>query len=287
MRVRGMVAGASVLVVVGIALPAARGDGPVGPGSHDGRRVRRRGESVRRGYGYQGGQAPARVAIRRRVAIGRYPCAGLSGPGSGYPAPGYPPQGYPPQGYPPPAYQQPYAYPPPGQNPQQASANQMQCQEWATSQSGYNPNAPSTGPRGGSASQSAMAGGRSVVRGGARGAAVGAVGGAIAGNAGEGCGDRGCRGRHDGRVQAAGPEAGRSAAAEPAGAAAEPAERRIQPSPGGVSDGARLHRPLEERPMSTWRLVGRVWAPGRAGRGHARAWPGRRSWMARSRFCAP
>ena len=51
---------------------------------------------------------------------------------------------------------------------------------------GYNPNAPTQGTQGASASQSAMAGGRSVLRGGARGAAMGAAGGAIAGNTSEG-----------------------------------------------------------------------------------------------------
>jgi Glycine-zipper domain len=133
------------------------------------------------GYSYQAGLAPA---------YGGYPPAGYAAPAPGYGPSGYgPPGGYPPQGYAPPAYAQPYAqpyaYPPAGQNPQQAGASQMQCQSWASTQSGYNPSAPSTSGTE-TTGQRAMAGGRSLVRGGARGAAAGAIGGAIGGDAGKG-----------------------------------------------------------------------------------------------------
>ena len=271
MRVRAVIAGMMALAAAGVLPPpemamAQWGRGRmmgVAAGTDRPRPVRRR---IR---------LPREPGTIRRLSAERLWCPPAGYPpsayGGGYPAQGYPPQAYPPQqyppaGYPPPAYQQPYAYPPPGQNPEQASAKQMQCQEWATTQSGYNPNAPATTATG---MQSSTAGdGRrcSRRRAGGRGG-----GGRRLDQWQHQPGRRGRRGhgRHDGRIQATGPAAGRIAAANPAGAAAEPAERRIQPSPRGVSDGARLHRPLEERPMSTWRLVGRVWAPGRAGRGHA------------------
>ena len=220
---------------------------------------------------------------RRRLSVGRlwgspagYPPSAYGG---GYPAPGYPAQAYPPQqyapaGYPPPAYQQPYAYPPPGQGPQQASAKQMQCQEWATTQSGYNPNAPSHDRDG-----NAVLHGREGRRCSRRRAGGGGRGGRrrrSRGNTSQGAEEGAAMGGHDGRVQAPGPEQAEIAAADPAGAAAEPAERRIQPSPGSVSDRARLHRPLEERPMSTWKWWAGVgswsgWAWSRRER------PGRRS----------
>jgi hypothetical protein len=181
MRVRAVVAGIVVPLAVGVMLPssvamAQWGRGRMmggGYGAMEGRYGGGYGAMEGRygapagGYGYQEGQAPYG---------GGYPPAGYGAPPGGY-APSAYGGGYPPQGYPPPAYQQPYAYPPPGQNPQQASANQMQCQTWATSQSGYNPNAPTTGTASTSATESAMAGGRSVVRGGARAAAVGRRGG--------------------------------------------------------------------------------------------------------------
>jgi hypothetical protein len=167
MRVRDIVGVVGVLTAVGVLLLPPTATAQWGRGRMMGGGY---GMEGRYGGGYQGAEAPYG---------GGYPQAGYGAPPGGY-APSAYGSGYPPPyGYPPPAYQQPYAYPPPGANPQQASANQMQCQEWATTQSGYNPNAPTQGT---GTAQSAMAGTGSVVRGGARGAAVGATAGAIAGN---------------------------------------------------------------------------------------------------------
>ena len=73
--------------------------------------------------------------------------------------------------------QQPVFYPAKGQTPDQLTKDQGECANWATQQSGYNPNqAPAPQPKGG------------VARGAAKGAAVGAVAGAIGGDAGQGAG---------------------------------------------------------------------------------------------------
>jgi len=102
----------------------------------------------------------------------------------GAPAPAYPGYGAAAYGQPlaPPPYQQPYAYPQRGQSPQQSSDEFRACQTWASTQTGFNPAAPT-------ATASALPGpsaGAGLVRGGARGAALGAVGGAIGGDAGKG-----------------------------------------------------------------------------------------------------
>jgi hypothetical protein len=154
--------GTAILMMVGVLLLPEASMAQWGRG-------RMMGGAPAGGYGYQESRAPYG---------GGYPPAGYGAPAPGaYPAPGY--SGYPAPAYPPPAYQQPYAYPPPGQNPQQGAPNQMQCQEWATTQSGYNPNAPATTATG---MQSSTAGKGDVARGGGRGAAVGAVGSSISGN---------------------------------------------------------------------------------------------------------
>jgi hypothetical protein len=76
--------------------------------------------------------------------------------------------------------QQMYIYPDKGQSEKQQADDKGECQQWATTQTGFDPLTPppSTAtppPRQGNA-----------VRGAARGAAVGAVAGAIAGDAGKG-----------------------------------------------------------------------------------------------------
>jgi hypothetical protein len=74
-----------------------------------------------------------------------------------------------------------YVYPAKGQSPEQQNRDQYECHNWAVSQTGFDPTAPST-----QAYAAAPPASGGVVRGGARGAAIGAVGGAIAGNAGKG-----------------------------------------------------------------------------------------------------
>ena len=61
-----------------------------------------------------------------------------------------------------------------GQTPQQISRDQTDCSNFATNQTGFNPNAPQTQQN------------NQVLRQGARGAAAGAAIGAVAGNAGRG-----------------------------------------------------------------------------------------------------
>jgi hypothetical protein len=129
---------------------------------------------------------------RYGAAYGGYPRPAYPPYPGGYGAPG--PYGAPPPAYPgygaaeygqpaaPPPYQQPYAYPQRGQSPQQSADEFRACQTWASTQTGFNPAAPTAtaaGPSGPSA-------GASLIGGGARGAAVGAVGGAIGGDAGKG-----------------------------------------------------------------------------------------------------
>lgn len=67
-----------------------------------------------------------------------------------------------------------YVYPANGQSQEQQAKDQAECQQWAVSQTGYNPSYAAPPTQGGAG------------RGAARGAATGAVIGAIAGNAGKG-----------------------------------------------------------------------------------------------------
>ena len=78
------------------------------------------------------------------------------------------------------AWGQTFVYPQKGQSQQQQAKDQADCQQWATQQTGINPNmAQAPMPAGAPPTTSPM-------RGAARGAAVGAVGGAIGGDAGKG-----------------------------------------------------------------------------------------------------
>lgn len=76
--------------------------------------------------------------------------------------------------------QQVIAYPEKGQSPQQQERDRYECYNWATQQTGFNPQTQLTQP--------APSTGGEVVGGAARGAAIGAVGGAIGGDAGKGAG---------------------------------------------------------------------------------------------------
>src|SRR5215472_1982736 len=73
----------------------------------------------------------------------------------------------------------PYIYPSKGQTEDQQNRDKYECDQWAVSQSGFDPSNPSP-----TSSNSQQAQGRAA-GGAARGAAVGAVGGAIAGDPGE------------------------------------------------------------------------------------------------------
>ena len=77
------------------------------------------------------------------------------------------------------AQAQMFVYPENGQSPQQQQQDEFACNQWATQQTGINPNqqayAPPPPPQQGGA-----------LRGAAGGAALGAIGGAIGGNAGKG-----------------------------------------------------------------------------------------------------
>jgi hypothetical protein len=74
-----------------------------------------------------------------------------------------------------------YIYPSKGQSEAQQNKDKYECNTWAVSQTGFDPNKAQTT----STTQQQKPQGH-VVRGAARGAALGAVGGAIAGNAGTG-----------------------------------------------------------------------------------------------------
>jgi hypothetical protein len=74
-----------------------------------------------------------------------------------------------------------YVYPARGQSPEQQNRDQYECHNWAVSQTGFDPTAPSA-----QAPAPAPPARGGAMRGAARGAAVGAVGGAIAGDAGKG-----------------------------------------------------------------------------------------------------
>lgn len=77
------------------------------------------------------------------------------------------------------AQAQVYIYPQKGQSAEQQQKDSAECRQWATSQSGVDPNAAQTGPDRGKRLGGAVGGA-------ARGAAVGAAIGAIAGDAGKG-----------------------------------------------------------------------------------------------------
>jgi hypothetical protein len=82
----------------------------------------------------------------------------------------------------------PYVYPSKGQTKEQQDRDKYECNQWAVSQSGFDPSNPS--PTSTNAQQpEGRAGG-----GAARGAAVGAVGGAIGGDAGAGAAHGAARG---------------------------------------------------------------------------------------------
>lgn len=76
-----------------------------------------------------------------------------------------------------------FVFPAQGQSEEQTQRDKVECQMWATNQTGFDPlqTPTATAPP---PAQEAPQGG--LLRGGARGAAVGAVGGAIAGDAGRG-----------------------------------------------------------------------------------------------------
>lgn len=77
------------------------------------------------------------------------------------------------------AQAQVYVYPRSGQSAEQQQKDAAECQQWAKSQSGVDPNAAATGPDRGHRLGGAVGGA-------ARGAALGAAVGAIAGDAGKG-----------------------------------------------------------------------------------------------------
>jgi Glycine-zipper domain len=89
----------------------------------------------------------------------------------------------------------PYIYPSKGQTRQQQDRDKYECDQWAVSQSGFDPGNPS------STSTSAQQPQREATGGAARGAAVGAVGGAISGDAGAGAASGAVRGRLLGAIR--------------------------------------------------------------------------------------
>jgi hypothetical protein len=74
-----------------------------------------------------------------------------------------------------------YFYPSKGQTQEQQDRDKYECNQWAVSQSGFDPSKPPTTTSAGTQQPQGQA-----VRGAARGAALGAAGGAIAGDAGTG-----------------------------------------------------------------------------------------------------
>jgi hypothetical protein len=89
----------------------------------------------------------------------------------------------------------PYVYPSKGQAQEQQDRDKYECNQWAVSQSGFDPGNPS------STSTSAQQPQRGATGGAARGAAVGAVGGAISGDAGAGATSGAERGRLLGAIR--------------------------------------------------------------------------------------
>jgi hypothetical protein len=89
----------------------------------------------------------------------------------------------------------PYIYPSKGQTPEQQDRDKYECNQWAVSQSGFDPGNPS------STSTSAQQPQHGPTGGVARGAAVGAVGGTISGDAGAGAASGAERGRLLGAIR--------------------------------------------------------------------------------------
>lgn len=79
--------------------------------------------------------------------------------------------------------QQPIIYPSEGQTPEQQAQDDVECQAWATQNTGVDPVAIAQAPAPQSSGSSA---GGNAVRGGLGGAALGAIGGAIGGDVGKG-----------------------------------------------------------------------------------------------------
>lgn len=80
-----------------------------------------------------------------------------------------------------------YVYPSKGQSEAQQNQDQTQCHQWATKQTGVDPQQLAQQSYAYQAAEGAPAGtGGAAIGGGARGAALGAVGGAIGGSAGKG-----------------------------------------------------------------------------------------------------
>jgi hypothetical protein len=80
-----------------------------------------------------------------------------------------------------------YVYPSKGQSEAQQNQDKLECHQWATKQTGIDPQQLAQQSYNYEAAAAAPEGtGGAVVGGGARGAAIGAVGGAIGGNAGKG-----------------------------------------------------------------------------------------------------
>ena len=170
------------------------------------------------------------------------------------------PPGYPPAGSQPPA-QQPFAYPQKGQSPEQVSADQRQCGEWATQQTGFNPNAPAAGTARRARPRHPF---RLFLFQGIRlqrirrriGCGSGAPGGT----------ERKALGRHALRPAAVWPAAGWPTAGCSAAAGTEPpAGSGLQPGARLVPDRTGLHRalgrplrsPTEQNGGLTWRPTGR------------------------------
>lgn len=82
----------------------------------------------------------------------------------------------------------PYIYPSKGQTQEQEGRDKYECNQWATSQSGFDPSNPSSTSTSSQQAQGRAGGGA------ARGAAVGAVGGAIEGDPGAGAASGAARG---------------------------------------------------------------------------------------------
>jgi len=82
----------------------------------------------------------------------------------------------------------PYIYPSKGQTEDQQNRDKYECDQWAVSQSGFDPSNPSPTSASSQQAQGRAAGGA------ARGAAVGAVGGAIEGDPGAGAASGAARG---------------------------------------------------------------------------------------------
>ncbi|MEO1002110.1 MAG: glycine zipper family protein [Cyanobacteria bacterium J06638_7] len=80
-----------------------------------------------------------------------------------------------------------FIYPAEGQNAEQQRRDRLECQLWATDQTGFDPTAPAqAGPQSQAQAPQVPLQGPGVPRSTARGAVIGTAGGAIAGNTGRG-----------------------------------------------------------------------------------------------------